>query len=81
MTGRTAELDRLFVWIELQENEIRSDGECSHLMLDYQRPIEISWRLWALLGGLIKGDATVKRTCTNVPRRNGFGAWRRISKP
>ena len=54
MAGGTAELDQLFAWIELQENEIKCADKCSHLMLDCQRPIEISWTLLALLGGLIK---------------------------
>ena len=50
-------------------------------MLNCQRPVEIGRQLWALLGGLIKDDATVKRTIASVPRHNGFEAWRRISEP
>ena len=79
--GKTAEFDRFFAWIELQENDFKSTGECSYPMLGCQRPIEMSRQLWALLGGLIKDDATIKRTCANVPRRNGFEVWRGISEP
>ena len=34
-----------------------------------------------MLGGLIKDEASVKRTFANVPRHNGFEAWRKISEP
>ena len=37
--------------------------------------------MWALLGGLLKGDASAKRTFANVPRHNGFEAWRRVVEP
>ena len=41
----------------------------------------ISQQLWALIGGLAKGDASAKRTFANVPRHNGFEAFRRIAGP
>ena len=37
--------------------------------------------MWALFGGLLKSDASVKRTFANVPTHNGFEAWRRVVEP
>ena len=41
----------------------------------------VSQQLWALLSGLVKADATTKRTFANVARHNGFEAWRRVVEP
>ena len=30
---------------------------------------------------MVKADATTKRAFANVPRHNGFEAWRRIAEP
>ena len=42
---------------------------------------EVSRQLWAPLGGLVKNHADTKRLFANVPRHNGFEAWRRIAEP
>ena len=34
-----------------------------------------------MIGVLVKGDASAKRTFANVPRHNGFEAFRRIAEP
>ena len=49
--------------------------------LDCTAPDLVSQQLWALLGGLAKGDASAKRTFANVPRHIGFEAFRRIAEP
>ena len=41
----------------------------------------VSQQLWALLGGLVKADATTKRAFANVARHNGFEVWRRVVEP
>ena len=46
--------------------------------LDCTTPELVSQQLWALLGGLVKGDASVKRIFANVPRHNGLEACRRF---
>ena len=49
--------------------------------LDCAAPEVVSQQLWALLSGLLKGDASAKRTFSNVPRHNGFEAFRRLVEP
>ena len=44
-------------------------------MIDCAKYEVVSRQLWALLG------ASVKMTFANVPRHNGFEAWRKISEP
>ena len=48
--------------------------------LDCAAPEVVSQQLWALIGGLVKGDASAKRTFANVPQHNGFEAFRRIAE-
>ena len=79
LAGRTPELDKLFLWIELQTGFIRHNDES--VMIDCAKHEVVSQQLWALLGALIKDDPSVKRTFANVPRHNGFEAWRKISEP
>ena len=81
LAGRTAELDDLFDWIEGKSERIDRADEGDHLCIDCADTTELSRQLWALLGGLVKEDASVKRTFANVPRHNGFEAWRRIHEP
>ena len=49
--------------------------------LDCAAPDLVSQQLWALLGGLVTGDASAKRTFANVPRHNVFEAFHRIAEP
>ena len=79
LSGRTPELDQLFSWCEAQPIEIKVAGDYNGI-LDRTSPEVVSQQLWALLGGLVKADATTKRTFANVPR-HGFEALRRISEP
>ena len=80
LSGRTADLDRLFKYVESQTEEIKSLN--IGFMLDLPATMgEVSRQLWALLGGLVKDHADTKRLFANVPRHNGFEAWQRIAKP
>ena len=44
-------------------------------------PKEISRQLLAFLGPLVVGDASKDSMFKNVPRHNGFEAWRQIAIP
>ena len=63
LAGRTPELDKLFRWIELQTSNIRHDDDS--VMIDCASREVVSQQLWALLGGLIKDDASVRRAFAN----------------
>ena len=65
LSGRTPELDELFLWCEAQPTEIVRASDYSGC-LDCAAPEMVSQQLWALLGGLLKGDALAKRTFANV---------------
>ena len=78
--GRTPELDALLSWAEAQPVEIARAGKYKGC-LDCTAPEVVSQHLWALLGGLVKAAATTKRAFANVPRHNGFEAWRRVAEP
>ena len=80
LSGRTPELDQLFFWCEAQPAEIVKANEYGGF-LDCAAPEVVSQQLWALLSGLLKGDASAKRTFSNVPRHNGFEAFRRLVEP
>ena len=60
LAGRNPDLDKLFRWIEQQTSEIRHDDDT--VCLDCAPHKVISQQFWALLGGLIKDDASVRRT-------------------
>ena len=49
-------------------------------MMDAE-PQEVSRQLWAFLGPLVAGDASMESIFANVPRHYGFDAWRRIAEP
>ena len=83
LAGRCSDMDPLLDWIERQENEI--DDNCPRLsapMINHAPgPKEVSKQMWALLGHLLKNDATQAGLYANVPRHNGFEAWRAVSGP
>ena len=81
LSGRTPELDKLFQWAELRTVEIVHWREYDGAIEIPPSAEAISQQLWALIGGLVKGDPTAKRTFANVPRHNGFEAFRRIAEP
>ena len=70
----------MFLWAEAQPTPIGRAAEYGGC-LDCATPEVVSQQLWALLGGLLKGDASAKRTFANVPRHNVFEAWRRVVEP
>jgi hypothetical protein len=76
LSGRTPELDKLFQWAELRTTEIVSFKEYDGVIETPPSAEAISQQLWALLGGLVKGDASAKRIFANVPRHNGFEVFR-----
>ena len=80
LSGRTPELDALLFWAEPQATEITRAGDYGGC-LDCATPDMVSHQLWALLVGLVKGDASGKRTFANVPRHNGVAAFCRIAEP
>ena len=71
---------KLFAWAQPQPAESAKATDYSGC-LDCAAPEVVSPQLWALIGGLVKGDASAKRTFANVPRHNGFEAFRRIAEP
>ena len=75
LSGRTPELDELFSWADAHATPIVRAAEYGGC-LDCATPEVVSQQLWALLGGLLKGDASAKGTFANVPRHNGFEACR-----
>ena len=78
LAGRTRELDRIFTFIEQQTEPITRDpGFC----IDSASNSELPHQLWALIGRLTKHHAEMTRIFRNVPRHNGFEAWRRMAEP
>ena len=75
LSGRTPELDTLFAWAQRQPTKIKR-GTDYGVCLDCAAPEVVSQQLRALIGGLVKGDASAERTFANVPRHNGFEAFR-----
>ena len=80
LNGSTPELNALFSWAEAQPVEIARANEYKGC-LGCATPDVRSQQLWALLGGLVKADATTKCAFANVPRHNGLEAWRRVAEP
>ena len=71
LSGRTCDLDKLFVFIEAKYEDMIDDD--TGFMLDIPATqVEISSQLWALIAGLVKGHADAKGDFSNVPRHNGF---------
>ena len=78
LSGRTAELDRLFDHIEKQSDEMSND---LGWMLQCASNEEVSKQLWALLAALLKDHSESMRRFRNVPRHNGFQAWQTMTAP
>ena len=83
VAGRTRELDQLLLWIETQTDEIdHLNVEANYTgMCDCAPLEEVSRQLWSFLGPLVKENAEKASAFRNVPRHNGFEAWRRIAEP
>ena len=79
LSGRTAELDRLFDHIEKQADEIVSND--LGWMLQCATNEEVSKQLWALLAALLKDHSESMRRFRNVPQHNGFQAWQTMTAP
>ena len=80
LSGRTAELDCLFGWVEKQPEEIT----CSNIgfMLDVPAThTEISRQLLALIAALVKDYPDAKRNFQKVTRHNRVEVWRRLVEP
>jgi hypothetical protein len=78
LSGRTPELDQIFKWCEKSLEPILSHEQAAFAMLDCASTQKVSESMWALLGGLVKENPTMKKTFANVPRHNGFEAWRKV---
>ena len=83
LAGRTREMDELLLWIEAQTDDIdalnvesKYPGMCDCAPLE-----EVSRQLWSFIGPLVKEHAEKASVYRNVPRHNGFEAWRRIAEP
>ena len=50
-------------------------------MIDMPGLKEVPRKLWAFLGPLAAGDATVHSVFANCPRHNGLESWRHVAKP
>ena len=81
LSGRTCDPDKLFDFFEAKDEEILN-GDAG-LMLDIPAThVELSRQLWALItAGLVKEHAGAKRDFSNVPRQDGFEAWRKLAGP
>ena len=86
VAGRTAKLDPLLDWVELQSEEIPMDDiglrQGSAPMVDAAKDLrEVSRQFLALLGPLLAKDGSQAGMFANVPRHNGLEAWRRLAEP
>ena len=80
LAGRNEEMDPVLDWCEAQVDFIPKEAR-PPAMVDCAEPSEVSRQLWAFLGPLVAGDASMDSIFANVPRHNGFDAWRRIAEP
>ena len=72
MSGRTAELDKLFDHLEKATEPADNDLGWT---LQCASNEDVSKQLLALLAALLKNDADAMRKFRNVPRHCGFRAW------
>ena len=72
LAGRTAELDRLFDYLEKSGDEAENNIGWT---LQCASNEDVSKQLWALLATLLKGHDDSMRRFRNVPRHNGFRVW------
>lgn len=79
LSGRTAELDGIFKYIEAQKDEILNYD--LGFMIDCASMQEVSRQIWALLSRLLRGHPDSMRAFRNVPKHNGFRAWQVMAEP
>ena len=72
LAGRHEEMDPILDWCEQQLDVIPRDAK-PPAMMDAE-PAEVSRQLWAFLGPLVAGDASMESIFANVPRHHGFDA-------
>ena len=78
LAGRTAELDRVFDYIEKASDEMGND---LGFMLQCPSNEEVSKLLWALLAVLLTEHTDSMRRFCNVPRHNGLRACQVMTAP
>ena len=84
LVGQAWEMESLLLWAEsFQHNAILPQHveNCRNFGCMDRDPVRLSRDLWTFLNLNLGTSLTVRTTFSNVPRLQGFEAWRRIVVP